>query len=143
MEKAIAILKKNNYKVTKQRTDLISYLKNFTIHYVAINDIANYMRNLYPGMSNNTIYRNLKEFADIGLVEYQEKNKTLVKYQCDFEHRHHHHFVCKNCGRVTELKACPIEFFTDQLPGYTVEGHAIEVYGLCADCTKKLEKKEA
>ena len=143
MEKAIEILKKNNYKVTKQRTDLISYLKNFTIHYVAINDIANYMRNLYPGMSNNTIYRNLKEFADIGLVEYQEKNKTLVKYQCDFEHRHHHHFVCKNCGRVTELKARPIEFFTDQLPGYTVEGHAIEVYGLCADCTKKLEKKEA
>lgn len=44
MEKAIEILKKNNYKVTKQRTDLISYLKNFTIHYVAINDIANYMR---------------------------------------------------------------------------------------------------
>lgn len=138
LEKAIEILKNNKYKVTKQRTDLIDYLEKFTLRYVSINQITDYMHTLYPGMSNNTIYRNLKEFSDIGLVEYQEKDKTLVKYQCDFQHRHHHHFVCTNCGKVTEIKSCPIEYFTDQLPGYTVQGHAIEVYGLCADCTKKL-----
>lgn len=139
LEKALKILKQNNYKITKQRTDLIDYLQKFTVQYVSINDIANYMRTLYPGMSNNTIYRNLKEFAEIGLVEYQEKDKTLVKYQCDFDHRHHHHFVCKNCGKVTEIESCPIEFFEKQLPGYMIEGHTIEVYGLCPECIKKLE----
>jgi len=138
MEKALEILKKNNFKITKQRTDLIDYISRFNVHYVSINEITDYMHSLYPGMSNNTIYRNLKEFADVGLVEYQEKNKTLVKYQCDFNHMHHHHFICTNCGKVTELNACPIEFFADQLPGYTIEGHAIEVYGLCPECTNKL-----
>ena len=66
MEKAIEVLKKNHYKVTKQRKDLLEFLSKFTVQYVSINDIADYMRSLYPGVSNNTIYRNLTEFEEIG-----------------------------------------------------------------------------
>lgn len=137
MEEAIKILRDNHYKVTKQRMDLIDFLSNYTENYVPISSVDDYMKSIYPGISNNTVYRNLKEFSDIGLVEYQEKNKTMIKFQCDFDQMHHHHFICSNCGKVIELKACPLSFFTDQLPGCVVESHAIEIYGLCPECAAK------
>ncbi|WP_125588979.1 Fur family transcriptional regulator [Companilactobacillus jidongensis] len=137
MEEAIKILRDNHYKVTKQRMDLIEFLSNYTNKYIQISDVDEYMKSIYPGISNNTVYRNLKEFSDIGLVEYQEKNKAMIKFQCDFDQMHHHHFICSNCGKVIELKACPLSFFTDQLPGCEVESHAIEIYGLCPECAAK------
>ncbi|KRK64790.1 metal uptake regulator [Companilactobacillus tucceti DSM 20183] len=141
LKEALQILKDNNYKVTKQRIDLIDYLSKYVDSYVQISVVDAYMRSLYPGISHNTVYRNVKEFSDIGLVEYQEKNKTMIKFQCDFEQPHHHHFICSNCGKVIELKECPMDFFTKQLPGCQVETHAIEIYGLCPDCVKAQSKK--
>lgn len=105
---------------------------------MAISAVDEHMRTLFAGMSHNTIYRNIKEFETLGLLELKaQANQTLVKYQCDFKHQHHHHFVCSNCGKVTELQACPLDEYEAQLPGCTITGHRIEIYGLCANCTKK------
>ncbi|WP_057770081.1 Fur family transcriptional regulator [Lactobacillus selangorensis] len=137
---ALALLKKHGYRLTSQRRDLINYLSQFQDHYITVTALDAYMRKRYPGMSHNTIYRNVKEFVEAGILEEQEEGEQArVKFQCDFEQPHHHHFICRNCGKVTELKMCPIDFFTDQLPGYEIDGHRIEMYGLCPDCQKKLK----
>lgn len=141
LEKEMQILRDHHYKVTKQRMDLIEYLSKCTQSYVSTSDVAEYMRSIYPGISNNTVYRNLKEFAEIGLTEYQENNSSMVKFQCDFDQMHHHHFICSNCGKVIELKACPLDYFTEQLPGCVVNTDAIEIYGLCPDCAQKAQEK--
>lgn len=139
IEQAVAILRRNQLKITKQRQALIDYLVTYKDHYVAISEVDEHMRTLFPGMSHNTIYRNVKEFETLGLLELKaQANQTLVKYQCDFKHQHHHHFICSNCGKVQELEACPLDAFEAQLPGCTITGHRIELYGLCTDCTAKL-----
>ena len=139
IEQAVAILRRNQLKITKQRQALIDYLVTYKDHYVAISEVDEHMLTLFPGMSHNTIYRNVKEFETLGLLELKaQANQTLVKYQCDFKHQHHHHFICSNCGKVQELEACPLDAFEAQLPGCTITGHRIELYGLCADCTAKL-----
>jgi len=139
IEQAVAILRRNQLKITKQRQALIDYLVTYKDHYVAISEVDEHMRTLFPGMSHNTIYRNVKEFETLGLLELKaQANQTLVKYQCDFKHQHHHHFICSNCGKVQELEACPRDAFEAELPGCTITVHRIELYGLCADCTAKL-----
>lgn len=144
IEQAVAILRRNQLKITKQRQALIDYLVTYQDHYVAIAEVDEHMRGLFPGMSHNTIYRNVKEFEALGLLELKTQAKqTLVKYQCDFKHQHHHHFICSNCGKVQELEACPLDAFEDQLPGCTITGHRIEFYGLCADCTAELKPQSA
>jgi len=140
---AIALdkLKQQGMRLTKQRTDLVHYLSQYQDEYVPITQIDRYMRDLYPGLSHDTIYRNIKSFEDLGIVEaHQENDQTTVKFQCDFQHPHHHHFICSNCHRVQELEMCPLDFFEAQLPGATITGHRFELYGLCADCTALLKQ---
>ena len=100
------------------------------------------MHQLYPKMSHNTVYRNIRDFDRLGIVEMQTRQGVLqVKYQCDFDHFHHHHFICTNCGKVRELDECPMEQFARQLPGYRITGHRFEIYGICDDCMQKFKNR--
>ncbi|KRL77944.1 Fur family transcriptional regulator [Secundilactobacillus paracollinoides] len=139
LTQAIDVLKKNHLKVTKQRKALLTYLLDNQDHYHDVTLVDDYMRQQFPGMSHNTIYRNIKEFEQAGMVEQRvEGDQARVKYQCDFSHLHHHHFICQRCGKVTELKECPLDVFQEQLPGYQIVGHRIELYGLCAQCRAEM-----
>lgn len=140
VDDAVAVLQQNHLKITKQRRTMLSFLCARPDHYTEVTQVDAYMRDFYPGMSHATIYRNIKEFEELGLVEQQvEGEQARVKFQCDFANMHHHHFICRNCGQVTELKMCPLDYFSEQLPGAKIEGHRFEMYGLCANCAAKAE----
>lgn len=142
LAEALDILKQQHLKITKQRRALLEYLLAHQDHYHEVTLVDDHMRQLFPGMSHNTIYRNLKEFEDAGMVEQRvQGGQGEVKYQCDFAHIHHHHFICENCGRVQELETCPTDSFQAQLPGCKIDTHRFEIYGLCAACNRKLAKQ--
>ena len=142
LDEALYLLKSHNYKVTKQRKSLLECLYNkCRHHYVDVVEIDAELRKLYPGMSHNTIYRNMREFAQIGIIEMKTKaSGACVKYQCDFSNLHHHHFICRKCGLVKEVQMCPMTVFESQLPGCQIEAHRFELHGLCADCANKQAK---
>ena len=132
---AVRILKQNNYKLTKQRRSLLEYLSDNQHEYLEVTQVDKHMREIYPTMSYNTVYRNLREFEQIGIIETKSQaGATNVKYQCDFSNMHHHHFICRNCGAVFELDECPLDYFQEQLPGCKIEGHRFEIYGICDKC---------
>ncbi|WP_056984267.1 Fur family transcriptional regulator [Lentilactobacillus farraginis] len=141
IEQATRLLKNNNFKITKQRKAMLEYLVNTaTKHFVEVTSIDNFMRQTFPKMSHNTIYRNISEFADLGIVERQiQGDRASVKFQCDFQHEHHHHFICSNCGKVIELADCPLsDTITSQLDGCEITGHLFQIYGLCPECADNL-----
>ncbi len=143
ISQATKVLKDNNFKITKQRRAMLDFLiATGTQRYVDVTSIDNFMRETFPKMSHNTIYRNISEFAELGIVERQVNGKhASVKFQCDFNHEHHHHFICNNCGKVIELKDCPIgPEVTSQLKGCMVTGHMVQIYGLCPECAKQLNQ---
>ena len=81
---AIAVLRANGYKITKQRREMLQYLSGYENRYIPVTQIDEHMRAIFPGMSHNTIYRNIKDFEQLGLVEQQtEGEQAHVKYQCD------------------------------------------------------------
>ncbi|MFK5281494.1 Fur family transcriptional regulator, partial [Lacticaseibacillus paracasei] len=53
---------------------------------------------------------------------------------------HHHHFICTNCGKVIELKMCPLNYFEKQVPGAKIQSHNFELYGLCAECQQHADR---
>lgn len=110
---AVKILKANGYKITRQRQSLLELLAQSGDRYLELTELNRLMRLQFPKMSHNTIYRNVKEFAALGIVEENQNEndgKTEVKLDCNEQHAHHHHFICNQCGKVQELKMCPLSF---------------------------------
>lgn len=110
---AVKILKANGYKITRQRQSLLELLAQSGDRYLELTELDRLMRLQFPKMSHNTIYRNVKEFAALGIVEENQNEndgKTEVKLDCNEQHAHHHHFICNQCGKVQELKMCPLSF---------------------------------
>ena len=131
--RAWEILKGHGYKKTDKR-ELILNMFSETEKYLTARDLLQVLKKDFPGMSFNTIYRNLSTFVELGILEETELNgERNFRMQCESDH-HHHHFICKDCGKVKELSLCPMDLLGEKLPGYAVEAHEFEIYGKCPDC---------
>ncbi len=91
-----------------------------------------------------TVYRTLNSLRIAGKVR-----------QIDLEHGHahfemaerpeHHHVVCTNCGKVADFEGCVSDsMIADALKQTkefaSIDHHALELFGLCKTCAKKMEK---
>lgn len=136
IDQAMQTLKEHGLKYTKKRETMITFLARSN-RYVAARDLHTYMNEKYPGLSYDTIYRNLHDFSEIGILEETELNGEMkFRFHCclhEGEH-HHHHFICTICGKTKELSLCPMDFFQDQLPGCKIESHRFEILGRCEEC---------
>lgn len=136
LEKALATVKENGLKYTKKRETLLDFLiKNN--RYVSAREVYEHLNQLYPGLSYDTVYRNLREFCELDLIEDTELNGEMkFRFHCSEGFGHHHHFICTVCGKTEEIHMCPMNFFKEQLNGCEIEGHRFELYGRCRDCQK-------
>lgn len=86
-----------------------------------------------PGLGLATVYRNLavlKEAGRIVPVHLPDEAPRYERAGLD----HHHHFVCTQCGSVTELPGCALRSGKHAPRGYRVERHEITLYGQCRSC---------
>lgn len=133
LNRAWEILKDSGFKKTDKR-ELILEMFNDTEKYLTARDLLNVMKLDYPGMSYDTIYRNLSTFVDLGILEATElTGERHFRMQCETEH-HHHHFICMECGNIKEIHHCPMELISKELPGYEIDEHKFEIYGKCPEC---------
>ena len=57
--------------------------------------------------------------------------------QCD-QPRHHHHLVCRVCGRTQEVEAPSVERWARAVAaefGYSDINHEVELFGVCPACS--------
>ncbi|MER2170907.1 MAG: Fur family transcriptional regulator, partial [Psychrobacillus psychrodurans] len=119
IEKAWDILKNKGFKKTDKREQILSIFSE-TEKYITAKDILNVMKKEHPGMSYDTIYRNLSTFVDLGILEETElTGEKHFRMQCEADH-HHHHFICLTCGKTKEIESCPMDKLHDDLEGYEI-----------------------
>lgn len=130
---ASKLLKDRGYKNTPKRYDMLEYIFRQN-KYVTARDIQQALKDKYKGLSFDTIYRNLTTFVDVDVVEVTELDgEKRFRSKCAST-EHHHHFICLDCGNTKSIHGCPMENIPVDLPGYKVQSHKFEIYGLCPEC---------
>ena len=86
-----------------------------------------------PTLGIATVYRSLKHLLSEGAVCCVEIPGQPPRYEPS-DMGHHHHFHCKRCQSVFDLKKC-VEGLKKLAPsGFEVTDHEIILYGLCKKC---------
>ncbi len=84
-----------------------------------------------------TVYRILQSLTDAGAVDALRPQGGETVYRRCATVDHHHHLVCRKCGRTIEVEGPAVERWADQVAnehGFSAVSHTIEVFGLCPAC---------
>jgi Fur family ferric uptake transcriptional regulator len=91
------------------------------------------------GVGRATVFRTLDVLVTMGAlsrVHGIDQGARCVQYTACAP-THHHHLICRGCGRVEEIRATGLETRIAALArshGFKALEHGLEVQGLCADC---------
>lgn len=129
------LLRQKGRSVTRSRTLLFRYLQ--TSGAVSPRQFGEDNRAIADRAS---LYRALALFRQLGVVEDRLVGSQRLIELSDIFDSHHHHFSCQACGTMITLVMPRIEESLEALcaeQGLRIQGHTIEITGLCANCNLK------
>ena len=129
-------LRSNGLKVTPHR-ELI--LQTFLDHegHNSVDDICRTVKKQDPHVGYTTVYRTMKLLAECGLAREVDLADGITRYEHLFNHEHHDHLICMECGDSIEFFDAEIEEVQDAASaqlGFKVADHKLQIYGLCRNC---------
>lgn len=141
LESLTAKLVNNNYKLTSQRRLILEVLvENNDKHYSA-EELYDKVKEINPDVGLATIYRSLEILCELGIAYQLDFDNNYRRYELNLEEgKHHHHLICKKCGRIIEFNDDDLEGFENKLEdnyNFIIKEHRIKFYGICDDCQKE------
>jgi Fur family ferric uptake transcriptional regulator len=83
-----------------------------------------------------TVYRTLQRLAESGEVDMlRTEDGEAIYRRCSDSH--HHHLVCRGCGRTVEVEGPAVERWTRAIAsehGFSEVSHTLEIFGTCPGC---------
>ena len=120
---------------TRQRTAVKAALDGRE-DFMSAQQLHDLLRHQGESVGLTTVYRSLQGLAEAGEVDLLVTDDGETVYRrCSPEH--HHHLVCRSCGRTVEITGPAVETWADAVArehGFSDISHTLEVFGLCADC---------
>ncbi|GAA0401322.1 transcriptional repressor [Acrocarpospora corrugata] len=101
-------------------------------------DIFTEMRSDGAKIGLTTVYRALQALNDDGRVDVLRTDEGEAVYRACASDLHHHHLVCRRCGRTEEVAGPDVERWAEAIAaehGFADITHTVEVFGTCASCT--------
>lgn len=94
-----------------------------------------------PITSNQTtIYRALEALTSTEVVKKIDFGDTGARYELNVGTNHHHHIVCKQCGKIEDIENCSSDelekLVLKKSKSFTsIQNHALEFFGVCTKCS--------
>ncbi len=131
-----ATLRQNKLKVTPARLAILDIFER-NKHPLSVKDLAKKLSN--TGIDTVTLYRNVESLQNLGLLKKILIDNKQTHYELNSQD-HHHHIICKDCGRISDVSACDVTVTGEDLLKTTgfakVTEHSLEFFGICNGCIR-------
>ena len=123
-------------RTTRQRTAVAELLERVD-GFKSAQDLHDLLRAGGASVGLTTVYRHLQSLADAGQVDVLRNADGEAVYRRCPTDVHHHHLVCRSCGRSVEVEGPEVEAWASRTAdqhGFTDVSHTVEVFGTCGNC---------
>lgn len=129
--------KEYNLRITPQRTAIYREISKSENHPSA-DTVFQAVREEFPNLSFDTVYRTLLTFSEIGLIDAVEGLGGPRRFDPNTES--HHHFYCMDCGKIIDFynkDYDDLKIPEDIEERFTVLGKRVVLRGICSHCEEK------
>ena len=119
---------------SKQRELILKTVLENRVHPTA-DAVFSLLKPDHPGLSLATVYRNLNQLAENGLLMKIPVPGGADHFDGTLEP--HYHMVCEKCGAMVDIPREYVPAFDREVgekTGCQISGYAILFYGLCKNC---------
>lgn len=130
-------LKSQGLKMTEPRRVVLDVFLRIEQH-VTTEDLYEAVRKVEPRIGQATVFRTVKLLEDAGLARAACREDGPRRFEHAFQHAHHDHLVCVDCGEIVEFNDTAIEAAQESIYstyGYSPVGHSLELRGRCPSCS--------
>ena len=125
-------------RMTRQRAAVAEALAGST-DFRSAQQLHEALRAAGDGIGLATVYRTLQQLAEGGEVDVLRTADGESVYRRCARREHHHHLVCRGCGRAVEIDGPGVEEWAARVgaaQGFADIEHTVELFGTCADCQR-------
>lgn len=123
-------------RMTRQKRALASVLEE-TEEFTSAQDLHARLRAGGDQVGLATVYSQLRALADAGAIDSVRGVSGETLYRRCAKSSHHHHLVCRGCGRAVEVDAPELEAWAQDVGrrhGFANLEHVLEITGVCDRC---------
>ncbi len=133
-------LRQNGFRWTKPRKRVFGIFRKSSGPLTVARVFAS-LEKQNKDMDLASVYRSIKLFCRQGILVAVDSVAEGKRYELSERFLpHHHHLVCRVCGRTEELEDClisQIEARAAQTKKFKIESHDLTLTGVCAACQKQ------
>jgi Fur family transcriptional regulator, ferric uptake regulator len=136
-ERALDALQSAGYRRGGARTAVIEALARHDCAVTAL-DLEEELRGREAGVGRASVYRALEQLEQLGLVQRIEVCRGTAGFErIDPTGHHHHHAICRDCGRMVPFEDKSLEKALAEVAGampFDVTEHDVVLRGRCDRC---------
>lgn len=148
VEKVRNILKEHGHKFTRQRVEIYKVFLNKQGSHLSTEEVYQEASEKDKNIGIATVYRTMLLFEEVGILDKISFDDGVTRYELKNEsgekHRHHH-LICVDCGKVTEVKLDLLDNLEKEIEeeeNFTIVDHSLKFYGHCKECSEKMKKED-
>jgi Fur family ferric uptake transcriptional regulator len=132
---SIRALRQAGYKLTTPRLTILDILEQRGGH-VTSAELLDLIKQRDPSIGRASVFRTLDLMIKLGIIWTTVEGGSTVHYML-MSGGHHHHIICTGCHKLIEFEDCGLGALIESVQrqhGVRIDGHLLELYGLCCDC---------
>jgi len=134
---ALEVLQQAGHRRGGARTAVVEALAGHDCAVTAI-ELDDELRRRKPAVARASVYRALEQLEELGLLRRLEVCRGTAGYErVDPAGHHHHHAICRDCGRMVPFEDRSLEQAIGELSksiDFDVSEHDVVLRGRCDQC---------